>query len=129
IHLCPTPSPTNLNTLSLHDALPILAKDEVQAEIAEINSPFRLITHHKKETASIGIWLALVFFFPDVGGMLILGSLFVILLLNSGLTMKWLTKTVLIAIIMYIAVIIVLNLFDLSHIDNYQIARFTSFIN
>lgn len=106
-----------------------LAKDEVQAEIAEINSPFKLITHYKKETAAIGIWLTLVFFFPDVGGVLILGSLFVILLLNSGLTMKWLTKTVLIAIIMYIAVIIVLNLFDLSHIDNYQIARFTSFIN
>ncbi|KAF3298645.1 FtsW/RodA/SpoVE family cell cycle protein [Aerococcus urinaeequi] len=106
-----------------------LAKDEVQAEIAEINSPFKLITHYKKEAAAIGIWLTLVFFFPDVGGVLILGSLFVILLLNSGLTMKWLTKTVLIAIMMYIAVIIVLNLFDLSHIDNYQIARFTSFIN
>lgn len=106
-----------------------LAKDEVQNTIAEINSPFKLIAQYRKETAAIGIWVALVFFFPDVGGVLILGSLFVILLLNSGLTMKWLTKTVLIAIIMYIAVIIVLNLFDLSHIDNYQIARFTSFIN
>ncbi|MHA7117582.1 FtsW/RodA/SpoVE family cell cycle protein [Aerococcus viridans] len=106
-----------------------LAKDEVQNTIAEINSPFKLIAQYKKEAAAIGIWVALVFFFPDVGGVLILGSLFVILLLNSGLTIKWLTKTVLIAIIMYIAVIIVLNLFDLSHIDNYQIARFTSFIN
>lgn len=106
-----------------------LAKDEVQNTIAEINSPFKLIAQYRKEAAAIGIWVALVFFFPDVGGVLILGSLFVILLLNSGLTMKWLTKTVLIAIIMYIAVIIVLNLFDLSHIDNYQIARFTSFIN
>ncbi|WP_016896711.1 FtsW/RodA/SpoVE family cell cycle protein [Aerococcus viridans] len=106
-----------------------LAKDEVQKTIAEINSPFKLIAQYKKEVAAIGIWLALVFFFPDVGGVLILGSLFVILLLNSGLTLKWLTKAVLSAIIMYIAVIIILNLFDLSHIDNYQIARFTSFIN
>uniref|UniRef100_UPI00352B3955 FtsW/RodA/SpoVE family cell cycle protein n=1 Tax=Aerococcus urinaeequi TaxID=51665 RepID=UPI00352B3955 len=106
-----------------------LAKDEVQKTIAEINSPFKLIAQYKKEVAAIGIWLALVFFFPDVGGVLILGSLFVILLLNSGLTLKWLTKAVLAAIIMYIAVIIILNLFDLSHIDNYQIARFTSFIN
>ncbi|MFV8815799.1 FtsW/RodA/SpoVE family cell cycle protein, partial [Aerococcus urinaeequi] len=71
----------------------------------------------------------LVFFFPDVGGVLILGSLFVILLLNSGLTLKWLTKAVLSAIVVYISVVIILNLFDLSHIDNYQIARFTSFIN
>lgn len=106
-----------------------LAKDEVQKTIAEINSPFKLIAQYKKEVAAIGIWLVLVFFFPDVGGVLILGSLFVILLLNSGLTLKWLTKAVLAAIIMYIAVIIILNLFDLSHIDNYQIARFTSFIN
>lgn len=106
-----------------------LAKDEVQKMIAEINSPFKLIAQYKKEVAAIGIWLALIFFFPDVGGVLILGSLFVILLLNSGLTLKWLTKAVLSAIIMYIAVIIILNLFDLSHIDNYQIARFTSFIN
>ena len=106
-----------------------LAKDEVQNTIAEVNSPFKLIAQYKKEAAAIGIWLALVFFFPDVGGVLILGSLFVILLLNSGLTLKWLTKAVLTAIIMYIAVIIILNLFDLSHIDNYQVARFTSFIN
>lgn len=106
-----------------------LAKDEVQKAIAEVNSPFKLITQYKKEAAAIGIWLALVFFFPDVGGVLILGSLFVILLLNSGLTLKWLTKAVLAAIVVYISVVIVLNLFDLSHIDNYQIARFTSFIN
>lgn len=106
-----------------------LAKDEVQKTIAEINSPFKLITQYKKEVAAIGIWLALVFFFPDVGGVLILGSLFVILLLNSGLTLKWLTKAVLAAIVVYISVVIGFNLFDLSHIDNYQIARFTSFIN
>lgn len=106
-----------------------LAKDEVQKTIAEINSPFKLIAQYKKEAVAIGIWLALVFFFPDVGGVLILGSLFVILLLNSGLTLKWLTKAVLSAIVMYISVVIILNLFDLSHIDNYQIARFTSFIN
>src|SRR5699024_9607020 len=92
-----------------------LAKDEVQAEIAEINSPFKLITHYKKEAAAIGIWLTLVLFFPDVGGVLILGSLFVILLLNSGLTLKWLTKAVLSAIVVYISVVIILNLFDLSH--------------
>lgn len=106
-----------------------LAKDEVQKTIAEINSPFKLIAQYKKEVAAIGIWLALVFFFPDVGGVLILGSLFVILLLNSGLTLKWLTKAVLSAIVVYISVVIGFNLFDLSHIDNYQIARFTSFIN
>ncbi|MEC1386708.1 FtsW/RodA/SpoVE family cell cycle protein [Aerococcus viridans] len=106
-----------------------LAKDEVQKTIAEINSPFKLIAQYKKEAAAIGIWLALVFFFPDVGGVLILGSLFVILLLNSGLTLKWLTKAVLTAVVVYISVVIVLNLFDLSHIDNYQVARFTSFIN
>jgi len=106
-----------------------LAKDEVQKTIAEINSPFKLIAQYKKEVAAIGIWLALVFFFPDVGGVLILGSLFVILLLNSGLTLKWLTKAVLTAIVVYISVVIGFNLFDLSHIDNYQIARFTSFIN
>lgn len=106
-----------------------LAKDEVQKTIAEVNSPFKLIAQYKKEAAAIGIWVALVFFFPDVGGVLILGSLFVILLLNSGLTLKWLTKAVLAAIVVYISVIIILNLFDLSHIDNYQIARFTSFIN
>ncbi|AMC01450.1 Cell division protein FtsW [Aerococcus viridans] len=106
-----------------------LAKDEVQKTIAEVNSPFKLIAQYKKEAAAIGIWVALVFFFPDVGGVLILGSLFVILLLNSGLTLKWLTKSVLAAIVVYISVIIILNLFDLSHIDNYQIARFTSFIN
>ena len=106
-----------------------LAKDEVQNTIAEVNSPFKLIAQYKKEAAAIGIWLALVFFFPDVGGVLILGSLFVILLLNSGLTLKWLTKAVLTAVVVYISVVIVLNLFDLSHIDNYQVARFTSFIN
>ena len=106
-----------------------LAKDEVQKTIAEVNSPFKLIAQYKKEAAAIGIWLALVFFFPDVGGVLILGSLFVILLLNSGLTLKWLTKAVLTAVVVYISVVIVLNLFDLSHIDNYQVARFTSFIN
>lgn len=106
-----------------------LAKDEVQNTIAEVNSPFKLIAQYKKEAAAIGIWVALVFFFPDVGGVLILGSLFVILLLNSGLTLKWLTKAVLAAIVVYISVVIILNLFDLSHIDNYQIARFTSFIN
>ena len=106
-----------------------LAKDEVQKTIAEVNSPFKLIAQYKKEAAAIGIWVALVFFFPDVGGVLILGSLFVILLLNSGLTLKWLTKSVLAAIVVYISVVIILNLFDLSHIDNYQIARFTSFIN
>lgn len=106
-----------------------LAKDEVQNTIAEVNSPFKLIAQYKKEAAAIGIWVALVFFFPDVGGVLILGSLFVILLLNSGLTLKWMTKAVLAAIVVYISVVIILNLFDLSHIDNYQIARFTSFIN
>src|SRR5699024_9508028 len=106
-----------------------LAKDEVQAEIAEINSPFKLVAQYWKEAVAIGIWLGLVFFFPDVGGVLILGSLLVILLLNSGLTVKWLTKTILGVIIVYISIIIILNLFDLSHIDNYQIARFTSFIN
>src|SRR5699024_5657577 len=106
-----------------------LAKDEVQAEIAEINSPFKLVAQYWKEAVAIGIWLGLVFFFPDVGGVLILGSLLVILLLNYGLTVKWLTKTILGVIIVYISIIIILNLFDLSHIDNYQIARFTSFIN
>lgn len=106
-----------------------LAKDEVQKTIAEVNSPFKLIAQYKKEAAAIGIWVALVFFFPDVGGVLILGSLFVILLLNSGLTLKWMTKAVLAAIVVYISVVIILNLFDLSHIDNYQVARFTSFIN
>lgn len=106
-----------------------LAKDEVQKTIAEINSPFKLVAQYWKEAVAIGIWLGLVFFFPDVGGVLILGSLFVILLLNSGLTLKWMTKAVLAAIVVYISVVIILNLFDLSHIDNYQIARFTSFIN
>ncbi|MFV8252812.1 FtsW/RodA/SpoVE family cell cycle protein [Aerococcus urinaeequi] len=106
-----------------------LAKDEVQKTIAEINSPFKLIAQYKKEVAAIGIWLLLVLFFPDVGGVLILGSLFVILLLNSGLTLKWLTKAVIAGIVVYISVVIIFNLFDLSHIDNYQIARFTSFIN
>lgn len=106
-----------------------LAKDEVQKTIAEINSPFKLVAQYWKEAVAIGIWLGLVFFFPDVGGVLILGSLLVILLLNSGLTVKWLTKTILGVIIVYISIIIILNLFDLSHIDNYQIARFTSFIN
>lgn len=106
-----------------------LAKDEVQKTIAEINSPFKLVAQYWKEAVAIGIWLGLIFFFPDVGGVLILGSLLVILLLNSGLTVKWLTKTILGVIIVYISIIIILNLFDLSHIDNYQIARFTSFIN
>ena len=106
-----------------------LAKDEVQKTIAEINSPFKLVAQYWKEAVAIGIWLGLVYFFPDVGGVLILGSLLVILLLNSGLTVKWLTKTILGVIIVYISIIILLNLFDLSHIDNYQIARFTSFIN
>lgn len=106
-----------------------LAKDDVQKTIAEINSPIKLITKYWKQVAATGIWLGLVFFFPDVGGVLILGSLFVILLLNSGLSMKWLTKTILFIIMVYVCIILILHLFDLSHIDNYQIARFTSFIN
>src|SRR5699024_6288484 len=44
-----------------------LAKDEVQKTIAEINSPFKLVAQYWKEAVAIGIWLGLVFFFPDVG--------------------------------------------------------------
>lgn len=106
-----------------------LAKDEVQEKIAETGSPWKLVLKYKWQAIAIALWLGLVLFFPDVGGVLILVSLLVMLLLNSGLPTKWLTRTILAVIGLYLLIILILNLVDLSHIDSYQLDRFTSFIN
>lgn len=106
-----------------------LAKDEVQGAIAQTENPVQLLTKYWKQAATIALWLGLVLLFPDVGGVLILGSILVILLLNSGMAVKWLTRTILGVIVAYVLIVIVLNVVDLSHVDNYQIERFTSFIN
>lgn len=106
-----------------------LAKEDVQASIAEAEKPWQLIPKYWKPLAAIGLWMGLVVLFPDIGGVLILFSLLMILVLNSGIAVKWLSRTVLAVVVLYIAIILILNVVDLSHIDNYQIERFTSFIN
>lgn len=106
-----------------------LARDNVQNKIAEVSNPLQLLKTYWKPLLAIGLWIGMVLTFPDVGGVLILISLMIILILNSGMAFKWLFRTVVIAFGIYLITYIGLHLFDLSHIDNYQIQRFTSFIN
>lgn len=73
--------------------------------------------------------LIITFLFPDFGGMTLVASIMLLMILGSGISSKWFKRFLLIAVIGYIVMLVTLNLIDLSHIDNYQIRRFVSFAN
>ncbi|RPA61323.1 FtsW/RodA/SpoVE family cell cycle protein [Aerococcus agrisoli] len=106
-----------------------LSKREVQDSLVKAKNPFELIKQFWLPLGAILFWLVIIFTFPDVGGVLILGSLLALMILNAGLPISWLRNTVFGIIFIYFVVVLLFRFVDLSHIDSYQIQRFTAFID
>jgi cell division protein FtsW len=106
-----------------------LSKSDVQESLLKAKNPIQLMKEHWQPLLYIAVWLGLILNFPDVGGVLILTSILALMVLNAGLPTSWLRNTVMAAIGVYFIVILVFRFVDLSHIDNYQVQRFTAFID
>lgn len=106
-----------------------LARPQVQRDLANDFKLTTFLQKYWKQTLAIGIWIGMIVSFPDLGGVLILGALLVIMLFSSGVPLKWFFRVLIFVVGIYLLVYIGLNFIDLTHIDNYQVERLTSFIN
>lgn len=76
-------------------------------------------------------WLVIAFALPDIGGMALLASIVLFMLLGSGVKSKWTLAILGTAVVIYLGGVIFLSNVDLSQVapDNYQLSRLTSFVD
>lgn len=90
---------------------------------------WHVIKSESKVSIALALILGITFFLPDFGGMAIVASIIALMILASGAPAKWFKRSLLGIGVGYVIMLIILHFFDFSHIDNYQIRRFTAFAN
>ncbi|MDO4670675.1 MAG: FtsW/RodA/SpoVE family cell cycle protein [Aerococcus sp.] len=92
---------------------------------------FKTLWAHPMVPMMTLLFFALTMIMPDFGGLLILGSIWVMMSLASGVDPKNTVKIIAAVVALYFVMVAVLSVFDLSHLNNlsYVVRRFTAFVN
>lgn len=92
---------------------------------------FQTLWGHPLVPALTLLFFALTMIMPDFGGLLILGSIWVMMSLSSGVNPRNALKLFGAVVALYVVMVAILSVFDLSHLNqlSYVVRRFTAFVN
>ncbi|MDO4680620.1 MAG: FtsW/RodA/SpoVE family cell cycle protein [Aerococcus sp.] len=92
---------------------------------------FKTLWQHPLVPAMTGLFFLLTVMMPDFGGLLILGSIWGMMSLASGVSPKYTLRLLGAVVVLYLVMVTILSVFDLSHLNqlSYVVRRFTAFVN